>query len=89
MNDEVVMGDVEIECTFNTSGLNDYKERLAFAFGVKGFVQRRFKYRKRLCCRKRIYQGRNLELYDGEKLVLDFKSPNREVLKRLIPIYRA
>jgi len=28
MNDEVVMGDVEIECTFNTSGLNDYKREI-------------------------------------------------------------
>lgn len=83
MNDEVVMGDVEIECTFNTSGLNDYKREIGLLLLVlRDLCKEDLSIGSGYAVGRGYIKAETLELYDGEKLVLDFKSPNREVLKR-------
>ncbi|HOQ17574.1 MAG TPA: hypothetical protein PLG49_09480, partial [Defluviitaleaceae bacterium] len=82
MNDEVVMGDVEIECTFNTSGLNDYKKEIGLLLLVlRDLCKEDLSIGSGYAVGRGYIKADALELYDGEKLVFDFKSPDGEILK--------
>jgi len=83
MNDEVVMGDVEIELTFNTSGLDEYKREVGLLLLVlRDLSKEDLSIGSGYAVGRGYIKADTLELIDGQKLVFDFKSPEQEVLKK-------
>jgi len=81
-DDEVVMGDVEIVCTFNTSGLNDYKKEVGLLLLVlRDLCKEDLGIGSGYAVGRGYIRADTLELYDGEKFLFDFESPDKEVLK--------
>lgn len=83
MNDEVVMGDVEIELTFNTSGLNDYQREVGLLLLVlRDLCMEDLSIGSGYAVGRGYMMADTLELFDGQKFDFDFKSPDKEILKK-------
>ncbi|HHV29773.1 MAG TPA: hypothetical protein GXX73_09315 [Clostridium sp.] len=82
-DNEVVMGDLEIECTFNTSRLSDYQREVGLLLLVlRDLCKEDLSIGSGYAVGRGYIKADTLELFDGEKLVFDFKSPDIEVLKK-------
>lgn len=82
-DDEVVMGDVEIECAFNTSELNNYQREVGLLLLVlRDLCMEDLSIGSGYAVGRGYIKADILELFDGQRLVFDFKSPDKEVLKK-------
>lgn len=80
MNEETVMGDLEIECTFNISGLENYGEEIGLLLLVmRDLCSEDLNVGSGYAVGRGFIKAKTLTLFDGHEMVYDFDSPDRQV----------
>ncbi len=80
MNEETVMGNMEIECTFNTFGLEEYESEIGLLLLViRDLCLEDLNVGSGYAVGRGYIKASKLTLFDGHEMVYDFDSPDKQV----------
>ncbi len=84
MNEEAVMGELDIECTFNTLGLDDYEKEIGLLLlSIRDLCIEDLNLGSGYATGRGYIKAKTLTLFDGHEIVCDFDSPDKQVEEQL------